>query len=82
MATMVTKTVVCDEGFAKCDNSHLTRVRVAVDGKVVAQLLCAKHLAPFVELQQKMTGNTGRAGRAKIFTPDEIAARRKSARKR
>jgi hypothetical protein len=76
MATLVTKTVVCDEGLEKCDSSTLVRVRVSVNGKSVAQLLCAKHAAPFLALQEKMSGKTT-PGRAKVVTLEEVASRRK-----
>ena len=81
MATLVTRTVVCDEGLQKCPTDELVKVQVHVDGKKAVQVLCPKHAAPFVRLMDKMGGPaTGRRG--KVYTAEEIAARRKVARKR
>lgn len=76
MATLITKTPACDEGLARCDNSKLFRVELKVDGKRSVQLLCAKHAAPFLRLQEKMGGGKAARPRGKVYTPAEIAAKR------
>ena len=81
MATLTTKTVVCDEGLAKCDNSSLHRVRLTIDGKTTTQILCDRHLAPFLKLREKMGGSPA-AARGRVFTPEEIAAKKATTRKR
>lgn len=75
MATLMTKTVVCDEGRDKCDNSVLHNVRLTIDGDTVRQVLCDKHAAPFLRLREKM-GPSGKRPRGKVYTPAEIAAKR------
>jgi hypothetical protein len=77
----VTRTVVCDEGLEKCPRDQLVRVQLLLDGKKAQQVLCPKHAAPFVRLLEKM-GGAGAGRRGKVYTPEEIAARRKAARKR
>ena len=77
MATLTTKTVVCDEGLAKCDNSVLHNVRLTIDGKSSTRVLCVKHVAPYVRLQEKM-GPEGRRPRGKVYTDAEIARKRAS----
>lgn len=75
MATLLTKTVVCDEGMDKCDNSVLHNVRLTIDGETVRQVLCSKHAAPFVRMKEKM-GPAGRRPRGKVYTQAEIAQKR------
>ena len=79
MATLVTRTVVCDEDRSVSEG--LVQVTVTVDGKRAKQVLCPRHAAPYLKLLEKMGGGTPR-GRAKIYTPEEIAARKRPARKR
>lgn len=81
MATLVTRTVVCDEGLGKCPTEGLMKVQVHVDGKKAAQVLCPRHAAPYARLLEKMGGGSqGRRGR--VYTTEEIAAKKKAAPKR
>lgn len=75
MATLLTKTVVCDEGLDKCDSSTLHKVRLTIDGKTSTRVLCPKHAAPYIRLREKM-GPEARNPRGKVFTPEEIVRRR------
>jgi len=80
MATLISKRQVCDVGIEKCDSSTLFRVKLSIDGKTSEQLLCVKHAAPFERLQAKM-GPESRGKRGRVYTTQEIAARKRAAKK-
>jgi hypothetical protein len=82
VATLITKTPACDEGLARCDNSTLLRVQLVIDGRRSTQLLCVKHAAPFVRLQEKMGVGKAARPRGKVYTAEEIAQKRAAAKKR
>ena len=80
MAILVQRTVVCDED--RTASEGLVQVTVTVDGKKAKQVLCPRHAAPYLKLLEKMGGGAT-PGRARVYTPEEIAARKKpAARKR
>ena len=79
MAILVTKTVVCDECRTATDG--LVTVQVSVDGKRAKQILCPRHTAPYAKLLEKMGGGKP-TGRGRVYTPEEIAARKRPAAKK
>lgn len=81
MAILVTKTVVCDVGREKCPTDELETVVLTVGGKRAKQVLCPKHAAPFRTMLEKMGGG-GQVGRGRVYTPDEIAARKRTTAKK
>ena len=79
MAVRVTREVVCDEGYEKCDNSDLVKVQLVVDGRRAVRVLCQKHVEPFRRMLEKM-GGTPKPKRGKVYTEAEIAAKKRPAR--
>lgn len=77
MAVITRREVVCDEGRERCDNTVLHNVSVIIDGQTSKQVLCVKHAAPYVRLQEKMGGAKTR-GRGRVYTQEEIAAKKRT----
>jgi len=78
MAILVERRVVCDED--RKESEGLVTVQVSVDGKKAKQVLCPRHAAPYLRMLEKMGGGSP-GGRAKVYTPEEIA-RKRTAKKR
>jgi hypothetical protein len=79
MAVVVTRTVVCDED--RKETEDLVKVQLVVDGKRASQVLCPRHAAPYQKLLEKMGGRAP-ADKGRIYTPEEIAARKRVTKKR
>jgi hypothetical protein len=69
VAVILKREIVCDFGGEKCDNTDLHRVRVTIDGRSKAKLVCEKHKRP---LEPFMDGATPTRPRAKVYTIDAI----------
>ena len=81
MATLVTKTIVCDGKHSTPVSDGLVKVQLSVDSKKSVKVYCQRHAAPYAKLLADMGAVTPeRKGR--VYTPEEIVARKRATPKR
>ena len=73
MATIITRTVVCDVGRDKCDNSTIHTYRVTTGGQSKVFTLCEKHAKPIQDLWDRQgTATRARTSTPKVYEMEEI----------
>lgn len=81
MATLVTKTIVCDGKHATPVSEGLVKVQLSVDSHKSVKVYCQRHAAPYLKLMVEM-GAVEPEKRGRVYTPEEVAARKRATPKR